>query len=88
MRSRHASHRLIVPSHAAFETNETSETNARKSHSAIRSQLILHRPGAGASFIPLVLDEAMQEGRIKSNDLVVLSDFGAGLAWGTALMRW
>src|SRR5476651_148889 len=38
--------------------------------------------------IPLVLDEAMQEGRIKNDDLVMLSGFGAGLAWGTALMRW
>ena len=41
-----------------------------------------------AGSIPLVLDEAMQEDRIKPNDLVVLSGFGAGLAWGTALMRW
>ena len=41
-----------------------------------------------AGSIPLVLDEAMQEGRIKPNNLVMLSGFGAGLAWGTALMRW
>ena len=41
-----------------------------------------------AGSIPLVLDEAMQEGRIQPNDLVVLSGFGSGLAWGTALMRW
>jgi 3-oxoacyl-[acyl-carrier-protein] synthase-3 len=41
-----------------------------------------------AGSIPLVLDEAIQEERIKPNDLVVLSGFGAGLAWGTALMRW
>ena len=38
--------------------------------------------------LPLALDEAMQEGRVKPDDLVVLSGFGAGLAWGTALMRW
>jgi 3-oxoacyl-[acyl-carrier-protein] synthase-3 len=41
-----------------------------------------------AGSIPLVLDEAMQENRIKPNDLVMLSGFGAGLTWGTALMRW
>jgi 3-oxoacyl-[acyl-carrier-protein] synthase-3 len=41
-----------------------------------------------AGSIPLALDEAMQEGRVKNNDLVMLSGFGAGLAWGTALMRW
>lgn len=41
-----------------------------------------------AGSVPLALDEAMAENRIKPNDLVVLSGFGAGLAWGTALMRW
>lgn len=41
-----------------------------------------------AGSIPLALDEAMGEGRIKPDNLVVLSGFGAGLAWGTTLMRW
>jgi len=41
-----------------------------------------------AGSVPLALDEAMHERRIKSGDLVVLSGFGAGLAWGTALVRW
>jgi 3-oxoacyl-[acyl-carrier-protein] synthase-3 len=41
-----------------------------------------------AGSVPLALDEALQENRIKPNDLIVLSGFGAGLAWGTAVMRW
>jgi 3-oxoacyl-[acyl-carrier-protein] synthase-3 len=41
-----------------------------------------------AGSIPLAVDEAISEGRIKSGDLTVLSGFGAGLTWGTALMRW
>jgi 3-oxoacyl-[acyl-carrier-protein] synthase-3 len=41
-----------------------------------------------AGSVPLALDEALSEGRVKPNDLIVLSGFGAGLAWGTALMRW
>ncbi len=41
-----------------------------------------------AGSIPLALDEALQEGRLKRDELVMLSGFGAGLAWGTALMRW
>jgi 3-oxoacyl-[acyl-carrier-protein] synthase-3 len=41
-----------------------------------------------AGSVPLALDEAMTERRIKRGDLVVLSGFGAGLAWGTALIRW
>jgi len=41
-----------------------------------------------AGSIPLALDEALAEGRIKPGSLIMLSGFGAGLSWGTALMRW
>jgi 3-oxoacyl-[acyl-carrier-protein] synthase-3 len=41
-----------------------------------------------AGSIPLAIDEAFAEGRIKPGSLVVLSGFGAGLAWGTAIFRW
>jgi 3-oxoacyl-[acyl-carrier-protein] synthase-3 len=41
-----------------------------------------------AGSVPLALDEACSENRIKPDDLLVLSGFGAGLAWGTAVLRW
>src|SRR5438093_11916159 len=41
-----------------------------------------------AGSVPLALDEAVAEGRVKDGDLIVMSGFGAGLTWGTALMRW
>jgi 3-oxoacyl-[acyl-carrier-protein] synthase-3 len=41
-----------------------------------------------AGSVPLALDEAVAEGRVRPGQLVVLSGFGAGLAWGTAVMRW
>jgi 3-oxoacyl-[acyl-carrier-protein] synthase III len=41
-----------------------------------------------AGSVPLALDEAVAEGRLKRDDLIVLSGFGAGLAWGTAVLRW
>jgi len=41
-----------------------------------------------AGSVPLALDEALIEGRIKPGQLVVLSGFGAGLTWGTTIMRW
>jgi 3-oxoacyl-[acyl-carrier-protein] synthase-3 len=41
-----------------------------------------------AGSVPLALDEALAEGRLKAGQLAVLSGFGAGLAWGTAVMRW
>lgn len=42
---------------------------------------------SGAS-IPLALDEAVHEDRIARGDQVLLCGFGAGLAWGTALLHW
>jgi 3-oxoacyl-[acyl-carrier-protein] synthase III len=41
-----------------------------------------------AGSIPLALDEAVAEGRVKPGNLLVLSGFGAGLTWGTTVMRW
>lgn len=41
-----------------------------------------------AGSIPLALDEVLALGKLKRGDLVLFSGFGAGLAWGTALMRW
>lgn len=41
-----------------------------------------------AGSIPIVLDEAFQAGLIHRGDTLLLSGFGAGLTWGTALLRW
>lgn len=41
-----------------------------------------------AGSVPLALDEAYQQGRIHRGDNILLSGFGAGLAWGTAVLRW
>jgi 3-oxoacyl-[acyl-carrier-protein] synthase-3 len=41
-----------------------------------------------AGSVPLALAEAVEQGRVHDNDLLILSGFGSGLAWGTAVMRW
>ena len=38
--------------------------------------------------IPIALDEALDAGKLRPGQLAVLSGFGAGLAWGTAVVRW
>jgi 3-oxoacyl-[acyl-carrier-protein] synthase III len=56
-----------------------------------RKKLVLNLDRYGntsAGSIPLALDEAVVDGRIKAGDHVLLCGFGAGLAWGTALVRW
>ena len=41
-----------------------------------------------AASIPVALDRAWRAGRIRAGDLVLLTSFGAGLAWGANLIRW
>jgi 3-oxoacyl-[acyl-carrier-protein] synthase-3 len=41
-----------------------------------------------AASIPIALEECVREGRVKSGDMVLLTAFGAGLVWGSVLLRW
>jgi 3-oxoacyl-[acyl-carrier-protein] synthase-3 len=41
-----------------------------------------------AASIPIALDEAIGQGRIKKGDLVVLTAFGSGFTWSSAVIRW
>ena len=41
-----------------------------------------------AASIPIALDEARRSGRIKAGNLTLLVAFGAGLTYGSALIRW
>jgi 3-oxoacyl-[acyl-carrier-protein] synthase-3 len=40
-----------------------------------------------AASVPVALDEARKQGRISANDIVLLNAFGAGFAWGAAVIR-
>jgi 3-oxoacyl-[acyl-carrier-protein] synthase-3 len=41
-----------------------------------------------AASIPIALDEAVKEGKIKKGDIVVLAGFGAGLTYGANIVKW
>ena len=41
-----------------------------------------------AASIPIALDEAHRQGRMKRGDVILLCTFGGGLTWGSLLMRW
>jgi len=41
-----------------------------------------------AASVPLALDVAVKDGRIKRGDLVLLEAMGGGFTWGSALVRW
>lgn len=41
-----------------------------------------------AASIPLALDEALQQKKLKAGEIVALVGFGAGLTWGSSVIRW
>ena len=41
-----------------------------------------------AASIPIALHEAIEAGRVKEGDHVLLASFGAGLTWGSAIIKW
>ena len=41
-----------------------------------------------SSTVPIALDEAIRDGTVQKDDLVVLTAFGGGLTWASALIRW
>jgi 3-oxoacyl-[acyl-carrier-protein] synthase-3 len=41
-----------------------------------------------AASVPIALDEALENNRIRDNDLIMLNACGGGLTWGANLLRW
>ena len=54
-----------------------------------RAAIVLHRTGnTSSASIPLALVDAVEKGRLEDGDLVLITGFGAGMTWGSALLRW
>ena len=62
---------------------------ARLGLRAEQAMININRLGnTSAASIPLALAEAVDEGRLKQDDLVVVTAFGAGFVWGAGIVRW
>lgn len=66
------------------------EASAHKLGIALEKVVItVDRHGnTSAASIPLALDVAVSDGRIKEGDLVMLEAMGGGFTWGSVLLRW
>ena len=47
-----------------------------------------HYGNTSCGSVPIALSEALQQGRIQDENLVVLVGFGGGLSWGSVALRW
>ena len=47
-----------------------------------------HHANTSAASIPLALNEAVKDGRIKRGHVIVMEAMGAGFTWGASVVRW
>jgi len=79
--------RLVVPHQANIRIIQSACD--RLGIERERAAIVLHRTGnTSSASIPLALVDAIESGRLSDGDLVLLTGFGAGMTWGSALLRW
>jgi len=79
--------KLIIPHQA---NRRIIEAAARRMELPMEKFMVnVERYGnTSSATIPIALHEALETGRIESGDLIALTGFGGGLAWGSLIMRW
>ena len=78
---------LLVP----HQANDRIIQSAAKALNLPESKVYINLERYGntsAASVPIALCEAIQKGRIRRNDHVVLVGFGAGLTWGAMVIQW
>lgn len=78
---------LVVPHQANYRIVDSALKRIGIGHDKVF--LNLEKYGnTSASCIPVALTEAVETGRIKKGDKIVLVGFGGGLTWGAAVIEW
>jgi 3-oxoacyl-[acyl-carrier-protein] synthase-3 len=78
---------LLIPHQANVRIIDAAARRLKLSDDAVFAN-VEHYGNTSAASIPVALCEALEQGRIRSGDTVVMSGFGAGLSWGTAVWKW
>lgn len=78
---------LLIPHQANLRIIEATAKHAGMPMSKVMVNVDRYGNTSSAS-IPLALDQAVAEGRVKPGSIVLLVAFGAGFTWGSAVLRW
>jgi 3-oxoacyl-[acyl-carrier-protein] synthase-3 len=79
--------KLVVPHQANVRIIQAACDRLGIEHR--RAAIVLDRTGnTSSASIPLALVDAIEHGRLEDDDLVLMTGFGAGMTWGSALVRW
>ena len=84
----HAAGVLGIPmSQVLKNIEEYGNTSAGEGYQQSISNMCFNLPVSVGS-IPLALKEAVKSGKVKKGDIIAVAGFGAGLSWGSAIIRW
>ncbi len=78
---------LLIPHQANLRISEAVQQFLELPNEKVFNNIQKYGNTTAAS-IPLAMDEAIQEGKLKEGDLLALCAFGSGFTWGAALIRW
>ncbi len=78
---------LIVPHQANLRISEMVARKLGVEKDLVFSN-IEHYGNTTSASIPIALSEAVEQGLVSDGKLICLAAFGAGFAWGSALIRW
>ncbi|WP_026487225.1 beta-ketoacyl-ACP synthase III [Caldanaerobius polysaccharolyticus] len=78
---------FLIPHQANIRIIDSAVKRLSLSYDKVYVNLDKYGNMSSAS-IPVALDEALKEGKIHKGDVVLFVGFGAGLTWGSAVVRW
>jgi 3-oxoacyl-[acyl-carrier-protein] synthase-3 len=78
---------LFIPHQANQRITDAVSNTLNVEQSKVFSNISKHGNTSSAS-IPIGLDECVESGRIKKDDILLMSSFGGGFTWGSVVMRW
>jgi 3-oxoacyl-[acyl-carrier-protein] synthase-3 len=78
---------LLIPHQANVRIIEATAKHAGMPMDKVMVNVDRYGNTSSAS-IPLALDQAITEGRVKPGSVILLVAFGAGFTWGSAVIRW
>ena len=78
---------LFIPHQANQRITDAVANKLDVDDDRVYSNIAMHGNTSSAS-IPIALDECVEVGRIKKDDLILLASFGGGVTWAGVLIRW
>ena len=78
---------MLIPHQANLRISQFVQHQFKLTDEQIFNNIMKYGNTTAAS-VPIALTEAVQQGKIKDGDLVVLAAFGSGFTWASVIIRW